>query len=316
MNIVFLGNFGVSYSSENHHAATLRALGHEVIALQEGRVNAKDVMQVAISSDLFVWVHTHGWETEGNMVAVLDYLKGAGIPSLTYHLDLWLGLERQKDLAADSFYQHIEHFFTVDKLMADWFNENTSVKGHYLPAGVFEPECQMYVDNGQTRDIIFVGSKGYHPEWPYRPQLIDWLKSTYGERFTHVGGDGEIPTTRGAALNRLYRDSKIVIGDTLCKGFDYPYYLSDRIFETTGRGGFIVHPKIEGLEKLFHADSGPNQEIATYDFGNFDQLKIIIDHYLSHDEEREAIRLRGHERTKRDHTYTSRWKTILTEIGK
>jgi hypothetical protein len=27
-----------------------------------------------------------------------------------------------------------------------------------------------------------------------------------------------------------------------------------------------------------------------YDFGDFDQLKALIDHYLEHDEEREAIR--------------------------
>ena len=30
-----------------------------------------------------------------------------------------------------------------DKLMADWFNKNTDVKGHYLPAGVYDGECQM-----------------------------------------------------------------------------------------------------------------------------------------------------------------------------
>ena len=53
----------------------------------------------------------------------------------------------------------------------------------------------------------------------------------------------------------------------------------------------------------------------SYEHGNLKDLKQKIDYYLTHDDEREAIRLRGHERTKRDHTYVNRWKTILEELG-
>lgn len=314
MRIVFLGNFGVSYSSENHHKASLEALGHTVIAMQEGRVNAVQIASECLNADIFVWVHTHGWETAGDMIQVLKNLKRLGIPSVTYHLDLWFGLDREKDLAADSFYRHIEHFFTVDMKMADWFNQHTDVKGHYLPAGVFHEESYTNLLADHVRDIVFVGSKGYHPEWPYRPQLINWLKDTYGDQFTHVGGDGEIPTTRGEDLNLLYSTSKIAIGDTLCKGFDYPYYLSDRIFETTGRGGFIIHPYIKGIEDLFVID-GPEKEVVTYQFGDFEQLKALIDYYLENDEEREAIRARGNKRTRNDHNYVVRWGRILSVIG-
>jgi len=111
-------------------------------------------------------------------------------------------------------------------------------------------------------------------------------------------------------LNQLYSDTKIVIGDTLCIGFDYPYYLSDRIFETTGRGGFIIHPYIKGIEDLFEI----GKEIVTYQFGDFDDLFKKIDYYLKHDKEREAIRKAGFERTKRDHTYRQRWEQIIKEV--
>jgi len=47
MKIVFLGNFGVSYSSENHHVKTLESLGHEVIKLQEVKVDG-NVISVRI----------------------------------------------------------------------------------------------------------------------------------------------------------------------------------------------------------------------------------------------------------------------------
>jgi hypothetical protein len=311
VRIAFLGNFAVPYSTENHHKLSLEALGHTVLPLQEGRASGGDVLAEALTADLFVWVHTHGWETVGySMIRVLDELKAKGIPTVTYHLDLWLGLARQKDLETDSFYRHIGHFFTVDKLMADWFNENTEVKGHYLPAGVYGEECYMTPTGGRPDDVIFVGSKRYHPEWPYRPELVEWLRRHYGDNFKHYGGDG-IGVVRGDSLNYVYSKSKIAIGDTLCRGFKYPHYFSDRLFESTGRGAFTIFPYIKGLEDLFEID----KEIVTYEFENFAELRRKIDHYLNNDEEREAIRRAGHERTKRDHTYLKRWETILATVG-
>jgi hypothetical protein len=259
-------------------------------------------------------VHTHGWHTSGEMPMseVLDALKRSGIPTVTYHLDLWLGLQRQKDLETDDFYRHIGHFFTVDKLMADWFNENTDVKGHYLPAGVFHEECYLQEVNGSQHqnDVVFVGSKGYHPEWGYRPKLINWLTQTYGDRFTHVGGDG-IGTLRGDDLNRLYAGSKVSVGDTLCLNFDYPYYWSDRVWETLGRGGFMIHPYVKGMEEHFE----DKKHLVFYEYGNFDQLRELIDYFLTHDAEREAIRRAGHEHVKANHTYQHRWQHILSEVS-
>jgi len=309
MKIGFVGNFGVSFSSESHHAKSLEFLGHEVVRLQEGKVNGQMILRSTQDCQLLIWVHTHGWRTAAGD-KVLHEMKRRGIPTLTYHLDLWLGISRQRDLEKDPFYKNIDYFFTVDKLMADWFNENTNVKGCYIPAGVFGEECYMKEPSDKKYDVIFVGSKGYHHEWAYRPQLIDWLRETYGDRFTHVGGDGDTGTIRGDDLNQVYADSKIAIGDTLCLNFDYPYYYSDRLFETTGRGGFIIHPYIKGIEDQFDI----NSEIVAYDFGDFEQLKGLIDYYLEHDDERESIRLAGHERAKRDHTYIKRWEQILKEV--
>lgn len=308
MKITFLGNFNVSYSSENHHVKTLESLGHEVTKLQEGVVNGNEIVKQALLSDLFVVVHTHGWVTPVLSLAdVLRLLKGK-VTTLTYHLDLWFGIERQKDLETDDFYKLIDHFFCTDKLMADWFNDNTKVKGHFLPAGVYHEETYL-VDLPKTNDVIFVGSKSYHQEWKWRPQLIDWLSQTYGDRFKHYGNDG-LGIVRGDELNRLYASTKIVVGDTLCLNFNYPYYLSDRVFETTGRGGFLLMPYIKGIEDLFEV----GKEIITFKFGDFKDLKKKIDYYLEHDDERESIRIAGFERTKKDHTYKNRWITILDEI--
>jgi hypothetical protein len=315
-NIVFLGNFEVSYSSENHHVSSLESLGHTVQKLQEKKVSSEEILYKALASDLFIWVHTHRWQTPGSksMTDVLKQLKSVGIPTMTYHLDLWFGIEREKDLKNDDFYTNIGHFFATDKLMCDWFNENTEVVGHFLPAGVYDKECYMHKDYDKYNfeyDVIFVGSKGYHPEYKYRPQLIDYLRKTYGKRFLHVGGDGDTGTVRGDALNRMYAKSKIAIGDSLNIDFNYPYYTSDRLFESTGRGGFTIYPRIKGLESYFE----DSKEIIFYEHGNLNDLKEKIDQYLLDGISRENVRLAGHERTKGEHTYVHRWSSIMNELG-
>lgn len=309
--IVFLGNFRVDYSSETHHAKTLESLGHKVIKMQESQDKSENILKAAIDSDLFIWIHTHGWRTPGKfeMDKVLRTLAEYKIPTITYHLDLWFGLQRQKDLDNHPVYKHIGHFFTVDKKMADWFNKKTKVKGHYIPAGVYDKECYLK-DRTKSHEVIFVGSKKYHPEWAYRPQLIDWLGETYGNKFEHYGSGGK-PSIRGDALNNLYSSTKIVVGDTLCINFKYPNYWSDRVYETMGRGGFIIHPYVSGMEKEFE----DKKHLVFYEYGNFKQLKELIDYYLEHDEEREAIRKAGHELVKSKYTYKNRWSDILKELG-
>ena len=61
LNIVFLGNFRVDYTSESHHANSLESLGHRVIRMQESDAKAEDILSECIKSDLFIWIHTHGY---------------------------------------------------------------------------------------------------------------------------------------------------------------------------------------------------------------------------------------------------------------
>jgi hypothetical protein len=309
--IVFLGNFRVDYSSETHHANTLESMGHKVIRLQESESKSEDILKSSIDCDLFIWIHTHGWRTPGKyeMGQVLKTLADYKIPTMTYHLDLWFGLQRQKDLNNHPVYKYIGHFFTVDKKMADWFNQKTKVKGHYIPAGVYDKEC-ILKQVELTNDVIFVGSKKYHPEWQYRPQLINWLGDNYQDSFKHYGNGG-LPSVRGLKLNKLYWSTKVVVGDTLCINFKYPDYWSDRVYETMGRGGFIIHPYIAGMEKEFEN----KKHLVFYEYGNFKQLKELIDYYVEHDEERESIRKAGHELVKQNYTYKNRWQQILKELG-
>lgn len=311
MKITFLGNFNVSYSSESHHAATLELLGHTVTRLQEGQVTEYDLWTTVMQNEIFVWVHTHGWYQWGIEKVVQD-CKPAGIPTLTYHLDLWLGLDRQRDMLRGPYWM-LDHFFTADANMAAHLNQNSRIQGHYLPAGVYEPECYISKEiSPLANDVVFVGSRNYHSSWGYRPRLLDWLRETYGTRFTHIGNGSPVcPQLRGKELNDLYASSKVVIGDTLCLGFNYPNYYSDRTPETLGRGGFLIHPSIPGMS----ADYVGGKHLVYYDFEDFKGLKERIDYYLSNPAERETIRQQGHEHTKANHSYSNRWVSILDEVS-
>lgn len=320
MTIIFIGNFdGATYTTENHHKKTYEKLGHTVIPLQENRSSCEELhnafKSVKINEPVAIcWTHTHSFKfDEGyKIVGMLAYYKQIGVPTYGYHLDLWMGLHRQKDLYTDPYWL-IQHFFTVDKLMADWLNENTKVQGHFLPAGVFEDEAYMAEPNHEKypHEIIFTGAKHYHSEWSYRTKLIDWLHSTYGNRFAHFGSGG-LPNLREHELNVLYASAKITVGDSLCINFDYPYYSSDRYWESMGRGAFLIYPKISGLE-LYCTDK---KEVVYYKFDDFVQLKKLIDHYLEANEERETIRKAGHERVKAIGTYTHRLKQLLETLEK
>lgn len=312
LKVCFYGNWGVSYTSESHHAASLEDLGCTVTRLQEPKCTADQLLAEASQADLFVWIHTHGWDTPG-IEDVLFQLDKRGIPSIAYHLDAFLQIpDRWVKYQDHPTMRLLTHYFTVDQCLADWLNEQTSVQGHYLPPGVFGREC--YISDQPSpyaNDVLFCGSYGYHNSYPMRPKLIDWLRDTYGPRFTHLGGGSKAGTIRGDELNRAYANSKVVVGDSYITDPNYPgKYWSDRVPESLGRGAFLLTPWVYGLDEHFTA----GEHLDTYEHGNFDDLKVMIDYYIEHDSAREQMRLSGHEHAKATCTYKVRWQQILDTV--
>lgn len=309
LKIAMVGNFTQSHCSEVHWAATLEDMSHMVTRIQENTIKEDSLIEQVQGHDLFLWVRTWpGFVTHAH----LDEIRKMGIPSVNLHLDLFIGLQRGEGLDTDPRWR-CDFVFTPDgdPASAEIF-KSKGINHFYLKAGVYKYECVYGSPRPElVSDVAFVGGGvdyGHWKEWPYRRRLVTWLKNTFGSRYAKYGHPE--PTMRNQDLNDLYASAKVVVGDSLCPGFTKPNFWSDRVYETLGRGGFLIHPYIKGMEEEFE----DKKHLVYYEFGNFDQLRGLIDHYLSHDDEREEIRRCGHEYVKANSTYHNRLQQALDII--
>lgn len=309
MRVYYRGNFKPSHSTENHVAASLESLGHEVVRAQEwsGEDGIRWPEIDPSGCDLFLFTCTWHIELEEGHEA----LRRLKIPSVAFHLDRYWGLNREPQIDVDPFFR-TDYVFTADGGHDEGWKRK-GINHYWSPPGVLASECVTGTPNARYRsDVAFVGSYGYHPEWSYRPKLIDWLRKTYRSRFRLWPRGRSI---RGAELSNLYASATVVVGDScLVPDGNRPAvrYWSDRIPETLGRGGFLIHPWVEGIDE--HYKDG--EHLQMYELGNFAMLRKIIDHYLARPDDARRIALQGQGHVKENHTYAHRMTTLLNVVMK
>ncbi len=303
-----LGNFQAPWCTECELAWTFNHLGFEVLKFQENEVRTQEIFATMsqIESALLVYIHTHGWSTPGSFSVeeLIQKLRDAKIKTCSFHLDRYWGLNRadgREDRVGKHPFFKTDFVFTADGGNQEKFQAR-GVNHYWLPPAVVERDCYKgKFDPRFACDVAFVGQKTYHPEYPFRGELVNWLHHTYGLQFRHFP---EGPAVRGAQLNDLYASVKVVVGDSCFAGA--PYYWSDRIFETIGRGGFIIHPRTLGLDIPF---------LPVFEPGNLADLKEKIDYWLMFEDEREEWRTIAYYDVKKNHTYTNRVRQILSIMG-
>ena len=310
MKVAFLGNFQVRFSTESHHAWTWEKLGHQVIRLQENQVTTEAVVDACRQADLFQWTHTHSFATVGrwSLLDMVQKIRELKIPSFTYHLDLYWGLntlDRREEKVGQHASWKLDYVFTTDGGNQARY-EAQGVNHRYLPPAVVEYACEPGgFRNDLASDIGFVGSVGYHPEHPFRRTLVESLRNRYGNRFRIYQGLREKP------LNDAYASIRAVVGDHCFSDRQIPYYWSDRLPETAGRAGFIIYPFSEGLQEW------ENKGLVTYKGGDLADLEAKIDYYLdpTHENERLERKMSLFEYVRANHTYTNRLQEILRIMG-
>jgi hypothetical protein len=294
MQIAFLGNFGASESTENMIKWALEeGLGHEVEMLQEDRASLPLIRSATGDADAFIWVRTPGWLHVPDR-EMCDFLADLRIPSISIHLDKFFGIPDREALIGVHPFWKTRFVFTADGSKQNEFMTR-GVHHFWMKPAVSEVYCHPGQPLDHLRcDVGFVGAKDYHGEYPFRRQLVDWLAETYEGRFKHITG------LRGHGLNDFYASCKVVVGDCIFAGT--PNYWSDRVPETCGRYGFLLHPSVEGLEV-------PCQYYRPQSLEN---LHENIEFILAHTEQvRREVRWSCADYVKRHDTWTIRMKEIL-----
>ena len=306
-NIALLGNHEVSFCTERELDWTLEKMGHYVVRLQENKVNCEEVVSTCRERavKLFIWVHTHGWETVGRMTLfqMVDQLRKSGIKTCSFHLDRFFGLNtldnRESRIGTHAFW-HTDTVFTADGGNDERFKEK-GVNHVWMPPAVVERDCYFGQPSPQFNSpIAFTGADGYHPEYPFRTRMCQRLREKYATNFRVYQG------VREEALNNLYASVRVLVGDSCFAGADR--YWSDRVPETIGRGGFLLFPTTPGLDI---------PGLVTYKPQDIDDLISKIEYWIDDDRTAERIRRRNqaHEFVKQNHTYTNRMQTLLQVMG-
>lgn len=314
MRVAFLGNFAwATFTTENDIRRSLESLGHEVIQLQEtDRLDGLEYLaQVkAADPDWFQWQHTPTFNYP-HVQEMLDGIKALGIPTVAYHLDLYRGLKREGQHNHMFPWWHCDHVFSPDGGAPEGWWEERGINHHWSPPGVLADSCYSARPNLalHPHPIIFVGSRGYHAEHPFRGELLSWLETTYGDDFKLYEHSSVM---REHKLNVLYASAKVIIGDSCTVNGVAPHgYWSDRVPETLGRGGFLLHPATPGMESYFQ----DGVHLETFNRECFEEeLPDLIDWALDDEWARGAMSKNGQAEVIKRHTYRTRMQTVIETV--
>ena len=288
-------------------------LGHEIDVYNEADLIPRQVVALSKSKDYdFILTEEarlagdfkHDEERDKDILQKLfkDVMINVKMPIVAWLTNIFFSVYRREIQVKTNPIFKSDVVFTTDGGHDKEFKE-AGVNHRLLRQGIYEPEAYISEEKYPTEaQIGFIGAV-YENIWPYRKELVDFLTNEYRSKFHHFGERGDI---RHDPLNRLVSTLKIVVGDSV----ESPKYWSNRIYEMLGRGAFLIHPMIEGLDKEFT----PYKHFIPYKYGDFKGLKEKIDYFLKNKKERDEIRQAGLEHCKKHHTYKIRVAQLIKTL--
>lgn len=306
MRILYIGNFRHQICTEVQITRTLIDMGHRVIPMQEDQTTPSRIEASLRKDRIDLVLYTRTWGLGQRVQDAWEWAAAHDTPTAAVHLDLWFGLRREHQVHTDPMFK-MAHVFTADGGHDAEFAA-AGVNHHWLPPAMYRPS----VGRGEPRDewrcdVLFAGSHdSYHDEWPHRQHLIQFLREQYGERCMLIGPRSGRKFVPEPEMNDLYASAKVVVGDSLMLG---PRYWSNRVPETVGRGGVLLHPYEPNLEEQMAGC------VHFYRLGDFDHLARSIDLLLEDDDQREQTRHWGPIVVEGQHTFHQRMAHVLHEVG-
>lgn len=176
----------------------------------------------------------------------------------------------------------------------------------------FEPKVLSHLSaEGAKISISFVGS--ISQDHQTRVQLLEhlcaWLSVQVWGR--EVGGLSKNSPIRqcymgrawGIEMYQILYNSKITLNHHI--GVAESYANNMRLFEATGVGSLLVTDWKRNLGEMFKE----GEEVVAY--RTHEECAELVQYYLEHDDEREAIAQAGQKRTLREHTYYQRMQELV-----
>ena len=291
MKIAFIGEFTKLWNEEGI-ARSFEKLGIEIIRFPEEGFDARTALKI-IADEKPDMVLTAKLRIDHREFFVKE-IKKMRIPTVSWTFDLYFGHRRESKIDEDIIFR-TDYIFGPDGGNIQRFRDK-GINYHLLRQGIYNEYCYRGKWTKEfSSDVAYVGGIQYG----HREVMCAYLKKFNVKRY------GRLVTThvRGDALNALYASVGVVVGDSLPS----PLYWSNRLYETLGRGGFLIFTDIEGLNEEYE----PYKHFIPFKFYGFQSLGEKIEHFLKHPEEREKISNAAMEHTKKHHTLLNRCQQFL-----
>lgn len=161
-----------------------------------------------------------------------------------------------------------------------------------------------------SRDICFVGS--WYPEREELfEQLADFNFGIWGKGWDRIKKDSKLKNHVKDCVLKAEEWTKVYSGSKICLNLHRIDFKTGggtimRTFESLSCGILLLTEETEDVRNLF----SPGEDLVC--FNTAEELKQLVKYYLSHDEERKSIALRGQKTVQAKHTYVHRMKQLLS----
>ncbi|MBU0638088.1 MAG: glycosyltransferase [Planctomycetes bacterium] len=203
------------------------------------------------------------------------------------------------DLMLSSLPNLVEHF------------REQGLRSEYFRLAFARPVLVRLQRGPKRYDLVFVGGlAGPHERGA---QILERLCKTVNVAVFGYGGN-LLPETSavraachpplwGLEMYQTLRDARLVFNRHIDVAGDYANNM--RLYEATGVGTALLTDAKRNLTELFE----PEREVLTY--RTADECVERAQHYLTHDDEREALAQAGQQRVLREHTWERRMPELI-----
>lgn len=290
MKLAIIGKFRRLHDEE-YIARSFEMIGVEVLRVEERSLTHQICEEIdQFNPDYVMWTKLSVAEP----VKVREHMRK--YKTICWVFDLYIGYQREYRLTTHPAFT-ADYVFTTDGGHQDEFR-TLGINHQCVRQGIWKEEAFLFPKT-PSKDVIFVGSENILNSG--RMKQISFVEHNFPQFKWY--GRADTNEVRGTALNELYAKTAIVIGDSVYS----PNYWSNRVVETLGRGGFLIHQEVEGLKEEY-------PHLVTYKPGDFQDLKEKIDYYLANEDERVNIVNLNFEWVKENYTMDKKCKELISKL--